>query len=95
MNEDVPLFPVCVFMSRTGTNLLLPVVFSTCFLIAVETYFTICFQNVLSFCYWFRSSFQTYVLIDFQVCCQIHFMAYRACAYRYTISRKAAYRFAT
>jgi len=31
MSGAVPLLPVCVFMSRTGTNLLLPVVFSTFF----------------------------------------------------------------
>jgi hypothetical protein len=58
-------------MSCTGTNLFLPVIFRTCFLIPVDTYFTICFQNVPSFCYWFRFSFQTYVLISFQVCCLI------------------------
>jgi len=95
MSGAVPLLPICVFMSCTGTNLLLPVVVRTCILILVETYCTICFQNVLSFCYWFRFSFQTYVLISFTMCCLNHFVAYRACSYRYTTRRKAAHLFAT
>jgi hypothetical protein len=76
MSGAVPLHPTCVSMQCRGTNLFLPVVFRTCFLFPVETYFTNCFQNVLSLCYWFRFSFQTYVLISFQVCCLIHFVAY-------------------
>ena len=50
MSGALPLLSVCSFMSCTGTNLLL-LVFTTCFLIPVETCFTICFLIPVETCF--------------------------------------------